>query len=103
MEKLINEEKLKSTFESVKDFNEKRKKLRLSFIAIGEILDDENIVEIFDNVANPLNNIDITAKAFLAGIFLVSCRAGFVENDNNDFLDLMEEVDSIRADDDCPF
>lgn len=103
MEKLINEEKLKSTFESVKDFNEKRKKLRLSFIAIGEILDDENIVEIFDNVANPLNNIDITAKAFLAGIFLVSCRAGFVENDNNDFLDLMKEVDSIRADDDCPF
>lgn len=103
MEKLINEEKLKSTFESVKDFNEKRKKLRLSFIAIGEILDDENIVEIFDNVANPLNNIDITAKAFLAGIFLVSCRAGFIENDNNEFLDLMKEVDSIRAEDDCPF
>ena len=103
MEKLINDEKLKSTFESVKDFNEKRKKLRLSFIAIGEILEDENIVDIFDNVANPLNDIDITAKAFLAGIFLVSCRAGFIENDNNDFLDLMKEVDSIRADDDCPF
>lgn len=103
MEKLINEEKLKSTFESVKDFNEKRKKLRQAFLSIGEILEDENIVEIFDNVANPLNNIDITAKAFLAGIFLVSCRAGFVENDNNDFLDLMKEVDSIRADDDCPF
>lgn len=103
MEKLINEEKLKSSFESVKAFNDKRKKLRLAFLTIGEILEDENIVEIFDNVANPLNNIDITAKAFLAGIFLVSCIAGFVENDNNDFLDLMKEVDSIRADDDCPF
>lgn len=103
MEKLINEEKLKSSFESVKAFNDKRKKLRLAFLTIGEILEDEHIVEIFDNVANPLNDIDITAKAFLAGIYLVSCRAGFVENDNNDFLDLMKEVDCIRADDDCPF
>lgn len=103
MEKLINEEKLKSSFESVKAFNYKRKKLRQAFLSIGEILEDENIVEIFDNVSNPLNNIDITAKAFLAGIFLVSCRAGFVENDSNEFLDLMKEVDSIRADDECPF
>ena len=103
MEKLINEEKLKSTFESVKDFNEKRKKLRQAFLSIGEILDDEHIVDIFDNVANPLNNIDIVAKAFLAGIFIVSCRAGFIDNNKEDFLDLMKEVDSIRADDDCPF
>lgn len=103
MEKQINEEKLKSNFESVKAFNDKRKKLRQSFLAIGEILEDEHIVEIFDEVANPLNNLDIVAKAFLAGIFLVSCRAGFVENEKEDFLDLMQEVDSIRLDDECPF
>ena len=103
MEKQINEEKLKSSFESVKSFNEKRKKLRQAFLAIGEILEDEDIVEIFDKVANPLNNIDITAKAFLAGIYLVSCRAGFIDNNKDDFLDLMKEVDSIRLDDECPF
>ena len=103
MEKLTNEEKLKSSFESVKAFNEKRKKLRQAFLAIGEILEDEDIVEIFDNVANPLNNIDITAKAFLAGVYLVSSRAGFIDNNKEDFLYLMKEVDSIRLDDECPF
>lgn len=103
MEKLINEEKLKSSFESVKAFNEKRKKLRLAFCTIGETLADEKIVEIFDKVANPLNNIDIIAKAFLAGVYLVSCRAGFIDNNKEDFLDLMKEVDSIRLDDECPF
>ena len=102
-EKQINEEKLKNSFESVKAFNEKRKKLRQSFLVIGEILEDEHIVEIFDNVANPLNNIDIIAKAFLSGVYLVSCRAGFIDNNKDDFLDLMKEVDSIRLDDECPF
>lgn len=103
MEKQINEEKLKSSFESVKAFNEKRKKLRQAFLVIGEILEDEHIVEIFDNVANPLNNIDIIAKAFLSGVYLVSCRAGFIDNNKDDFLNLMKEVDSIRLDDECPF
>ena len=103
MEKLINEEKFKSSFESVKSFNEKRKNLRQSFLAIGENLEDEHIVEIFDKVANPLNYNDIIAKAFLAGVYLVSCRAGFIDNNKEDFLDLMKEVDSIRADDECPF
>ena len=102
-EKQINEEKLKSSFESVKAFNDKRKKLRLAFCTIGETLDDEHIVEIFDDVANPLNNIDITAQSFLAGAFLVACRAGFIDNNKNDFLDLMKEVNSIRLDDECPF
>ena len=103
MEKQINEEKLKSSFESVKAFNDKRKKLRQAFLVICEILEDEHIVEIFDNVANPLNNIDIIAKAFLSGVYLVSCRAGFIDNNKDDFLDLMKEVDSIRLDDECPF
>ena len=102
-ENQINEEKLKSSFESVKAFNDKRKKLRLAFCIIGETLEDEQIVEIFDNVANPLNNIDITAQSFLAGAFLVACRAGFIDNNKNDFLDLMKEVNSIRLDDECPF
>ena len=102
-ENQINEEKLKSSFESVKAFNEKRKNLRLAFCTIGETLDDEHIVEIFDEVANPFNNIDITAQAFLSGIYLVSCRAGFIDNNKDDFLDLMKEVNSIRLDDDCPF
>lgn len=102
-EKQINEEKLKSSFESVKAFNEKRKKLRLAFSIIGETLENERIVEIFDNVANPLNNIDIIAQAFLSGIYLVSCRAGFIDNNKDDFIDLMKEVNSIRLDDDSPF
>ena len=102
-EKQINEEKLKSSFESVKAFNDKRKKLRLAFCIIGETLEEEHIVEIFDYVANPLNNIDITAQSFLAGAFLVACRAGFIDNNKNDFLDLMKEVNSIRLDDECPF
>ena len=102
-EKHINEEKLKSSFESVKAFNDKRKKLRLAFCTIGETLEDEHIVEIFDDVANPLNDIDILSQSFLAGAFLVACRAGFIDNNKNDFLDLMKEVNSIRLDDDCPF
>ena len=103
MEKQINEEKLKSSFESVKAFNEKRKKLRLAFCTIAEILEDDNIIEIFDNVANPLNNIDITAQAFLSEIYLVSCRAGFIDRNKNDYSELMTEVNNIRFDDDCPF
>ena len=103
METLINEEKLKSSFESLKAFNDKRKKLRQEFLVIGEILEDEHIVEIFDDVANPLNNIDILAEAFLAGIYLVSGRAGFIDNNKDDFLDLMKEANSIRLDDESPF
>ena len=103
MEKLINEEKLKSSFESVKAFNDKRKKLRQAFLSIGEILEDEHLVEIFDNVANPLNFIDIQGEAYLEGVFLVSCRSGFIDCNKNDFSDLMKEVNSIRFDDECPF
>ena len=103
MEKLINDEKLKSSFESVKAFNEKRKKLRQAFLVIGEILEAEYIIEIFDKVANPLDICDIQFEAFLQGVFLVSCQAGFIDCNKNDFLHLLEEVHIIRFDDDCPF
>ena len=103
MEKLINEEKLKSSFESVKAFNEKRKKLRQAFLVIGEILDDENIIEIFDIVTNPLNLRYIESESYLHGIFVVSCRAGFIDCNKNDYSDLMIEVNNIRFDDECPF
>lgn len=103
MEKQINEEKLKSNLESVKAFNDKRKKLRLAFCTIAEILEDENIIEIFDNVANPLNLRYIEPEAYLHGIFVVSCRAGFIDCDKNDYSDLMTEVNNIRFDEDCPF
>lgn len=103
MEKLINEEKLKSSFESVKAFNDKRKKLRQEFCTIAEILDDENIIEIFDNVTNPLNLSEPPLEAYLHGVFTVSCRSGFIDSNKNDFLYLIKEVDKIRTDDDCPF
>lgn len=103
MEKQINEKKLKSTFESVKAFNDKRKKLRQAFCIIAEVLEDENIIEIFDNVSNPLNLRYIEPEAYLHGIFIVSCRAGFIDCNKNDYSDLMIEVNNIRFDDDCPF